>query len=84
MLDMKQLLNFLITNKTKIMTRNEFLNKFEDLTRQLEDLVSQLPSIPELEEDLYKEDESKIAVSADIMSLEMSVDNLSDLYFDQD
>ena len=66
------------------MTRNEFLNKFEDLTRQLEDLVSQLPSIPELEEDLYKEDESKIAVSADIMSLEMSVDNLSDLYFDQD
>ena len=66
------------------MTRKEFLNKFEDLTRQLEDLVSQLPSIPELEEDLYKEDESKIAVSADIMSLEMSVDNLSDLYFDQD
>ncbi len=63
------------------MTRNEFLNKFEDLTGQLEDLVSQLPSIPELEEDLYKEDESKIAVSADIMSLEMSVDNLSDLYF---
>jgi hypothetical protein len=66
------------------MTRKEFLNKFEDLTRQLEDLVRQLPSIPELEEDLYKEDESKIAVSADIMSLEMSVDNLSDLYFDQD
>jgi hypothetical protein len=66
------------------MTRKEFLNKFEDLTKQLEDLVSQLPSIPELEEDLYKEDESKIAVSADIMSLEMSVDNLSDLYFDQD
>jgi hypothetical protein len=66
------------------MTRKEFLNKFEDLTRQLEDLVSQLPSIPELEEDIYKEDESKIAVSADIMSLEMSVDNLSDLYFDQD
>jgi len=63
------------------MTRKEFLNKFEDLTRQLEDLVSQLPSIPELEEDIYKEDESKIAVSADIMSLEMSVDNLSDLYF---
>ena len=66
------------------MTRKEFLNKFEDLTRQLEDLVRQLPSIPELEEDLYKEDESKIAVSADIMSLEMSVDNLSDKYFDQD
>lgn len=66
------------------MTRKEFLNKFEDLTKQLEDLVSQLPSIPELEEDIYKEDESKIAVSADIMSLEMSVDNLSDLYFDQD
>ena len=66
------------------MTRNEFLNKFEDLTRQLRDLVNELPSIPELEEDLYKEDESKIAVSADIMSLEMSVDNLSDLYFDQD
>jgi hypothetical protein len=66
------------------MTRNEFLNKFEDLTRQLEDLVSQLPSIPELEEDIYKEDESKIAVSADIMNLETSVDNLSDLYFDQD
>jgi hypothetical protein len=62
------------------MTRKEFLNKFEDLTRQLEDLVRQLPSIPELEEDLYKEDESKIAVSADIMSLEMSVDNLSDKY----
>jgi hypothetical protein len=66
------------------MTRKEFLNKFEDLTRQLEDLVNELPSIPELEEDIYKEDESKIAVSADIMSLEMSVDNLSDLYFDQD
>jgi hypothetical protein len=66
------------------MTRKEFLNKFEDLTKQLEDLVSQLPSIPELEEDIYKEDESKIAVSADIMCLEMSVDNLSDLYFDQD
>jgi hypothetical protein len=66
------------------MTRKEFLNKFEDLTRQLEDLVSQLPSIPELEEDIYKEDESKIAVSADIMNLETSVDNLSDLYFDQD
>ena len=66
------------------MTRKEFLNKFEDLTRQLRDLVNELPSIPELEEDLYKEDESKIAVSADIMSLEMSVDNLSDLYFDQD
>jgi hypothetical protein len=65
------------------MTRKEFLNKFEDLTRQLEDLVRQLPSIPELEEDLYKEDESKIAVSADIMSLEISVDNLSDLYFDE-
>jgi hypothetical protein len=65
------------------MTRNEFLNKFEDLTRQLEDLVSQLPSIPELEEDLYKEDESKIAVFADIMNLEMSIDNLSDLYFDE-
>jgi hypothetical protein len=65
------------------MTRNEFLNKFEDLTRQLRDLVNELPSIPELEEDLYKEDESKIAVSADIMSLEISVDNLSDLYFDE-
>jgi hypothetical protein len=65
------------------MTRKEFLNKFEDLTRQLEDLVSQLPSIPELEEDIYKEDESKIAVSADIMNLETSVDNLSDLYFDE-
>ena len=76
--------NILINLKTKIMTRNEFLNKFEDLTRQLEDLVSQLPSIPELEEDIYKEDESKIAVSADIMNLETSVDNLSDLYFDQD
>jgi hypothetical protein len=66
------------------MTRKEFLNKFEDLARQLEDLVSQLPSIPELEEDIYKEDESKIAVSADIMNLGTSVDNLSDLYFDQD
>jgi hypothetical protein len=65
------------------MTRKEFLNKFEDLTRQLRDLVNELPSIPELEEDLYKEDESKIAVSADIMSLEISVDNLSDLYFDE-
>jgi hypothetical protein len=65
------------------MTRNEFLNKFEDLTRQLRDLVNELPSIPELEEDLYKEDESKIAVSADIMNLETSVDNLSDLYFDE-
>ena len=66
------------------MTRKEFLNKFEDLTRQLRDLVNELPSIPELEEDIYKEDESKIAVSADIMNLETSVDNLSDLYFDQD
>jgi hypothetical protein len=65
------------------MTRKEFLNKFEDLTGQLRDLVNELPSIPELEEDLYKEDESKIAVSADIMSLEISVDNLSDLYFDE-
>ena len=66
------------------MTREEFLTKFEDLTIQLEDLVNELPSIPELEEDIYKEDESKIAVSADIMNLETSVDNLSDLYFDQD
>jgi|LakMenE01Jun11ns_1017448.scaffolds.fasta_scaffold9453630_2 hypothetical protein len=66
------------------MTRKEFLNKFEDLTRQLEDLVNELPSIPELEEDIYKEDESKMSVSADIMSLEMNIDNLSDLYFDQD
>ena len=65
------------------MTRNEFLNKFDDLTGQLRDLVKLLPSIPELEEDLYKEDESKIAISADIMSLEISVDNLSDLYFDE-
>jgi hypothetical protein len=65
------------------MTRKEFLNKFEDLTGQLRDLVKLLPSIPELEKDLYKEDESIIIVSADIMSLEMSVYNLSDLYFDE-
>jgi hypothetical protein len=67
------------------MKRNEFLNKFEDLTRQLEDLVNELPSIPELEESIKEEwDESKAVLESEIFGLVLSADNLSDKYFDQD
>jgi hypothetical protein len=67
------------------MTREEFLNKFEDLTRQLEDLVNELPSIPELEDSLEEEwDQSKAVLESEIFGLVLSTDNLSDKYFDQD
>jgi hypothetical protein len=67
------------------MTRKEFLNKFEDLTRQLEDLVNELPSIPELEDSLEEEwDQSKAVLESEIFGLVLSTDNLSDKYFDQD
>ena len=67
------------------MKRQEFLNKFEDLTRQLEDLVNELPSIPELEESIKEEwDESKAVLESEIFGLVLSADNLSDKYFDQD
>lgn len=67
------------------MTREEFLNKFEDLTRQLEDLVNELPSIPELEDSLEEEwDQSKAVLESEIFGLVLSADNLSDKYFDQD
>ena len=67
------------------MKREEFLNKFEDLTRQLEDLVNELPSIPELEESIKEEwDESKAVLETEIFGLVLSTDNLSDKYFDQD
>jgi regulator of replication initiation timing len=67
------------------MTRKEFFNKFEDLTRQLEDLVNELPSIPELEESIKEEwDESKAVLESEIFGLVLSADNLSDKYFDQD
>jgi hypothetical protein len=66
------------------MKRNEFLNKFEDLTRQLEDLVNELPSIPELEESIEKDwDESKAVLETEIFGLVLSIDNLSDKYFDK-
>lgn len=67
------------------MTRKEFLNKFEDLTRQLEDLVNELPSIPELEDSLEEEwDQSKAVLESEIFGLVLSTDDLSDKYFDQD
>ena len=66
------------------MTREEFLNKFYDLTRQLEALVDELPTIPELERVIHLQDKSKIAVFADIMTLEVTVETLSKQYFDQD
>ena len=67
------------------MKREEFLNKFEDLTRQLEDLVNELPSIPELEESIKEEwDESKAVLESEIFGLVLSADNLSNSYFDQD
>lgn len=67
------------------MKREEFLSKFEDLTRQLEDLVNELPSIPELEESIEEDwDESKAVLESEIFGLVLSIDNLSDKYFDQD
>ena len=67
------------------MKREEFLNKFEDLTRQLEDLVNELPSIPELEESIKEEwDESKAVLESEIFGLVLSADNLSNSYFDQE
>ena len=68
------------------MTREEFLNKFEDLTRQLSNLVNELPSIPELEDSLYTEEfeQSKKALDLDILGLELQADFISDKYFDQD
>jgi hypothetical protein len=68
------------------MTRKEFFNKFEDLTRQLSNLVNELPSIPELEDSLYTEEfeQSKKALDLDILGLELQADFISDKYFDQD
>ena len=68
------------------MTREEFFNKFEDLTRQLSNLVNELPSIPELEDSLYTEEfeQSKKALDLDILGLELQADFISDKYFDQD
>ena len=67
------------------MTRDEFLTKFEDLTRQLEDLVNELPSIPELEESIKEEwDESKSVLETEIFGLVLLTEELSDKYFDQD
>ena len=66
------------------MTREEFLNKFEDLTRQLKDLVNELPSIPELEDSVEEEwEQSKIALDLDILGLELQADFISDKYFDE-
>jgi hypothetical protein len=66
------------------MKREEFLNKFEDLTRQLEDLVNELPSIPELEESIKEDyEESKAVLKLSLFGLVLSTDNLSDKYFDE-
>ena len=66
------------------MTRDEFLTKFEDLTRQLEDLVNELPSIPELEESIKEEwDESKAVLESEIFGLVLLTEELSDKYFDE-
>jgi hypothetical protein len=67
------------------MTREEFLNKFKDLTRQLEDLVNELPSIPELEDSLETEEfeQGKKSLDLDILGLELQADFISDKYFDE-
>jgi hypothetical protein len=66
------------------MKREEFLNKFEDLTRQLEDLVNELPSIPELEESIEEEwDQSKAVLESEIFGLVLLTEELSDKYFDE-
>lgn len=67
------------------MTRDEFFNKFEELTKQLSNLINELPSIPELEDSLDTEEfeQSKKALDLDILGLELQTDFISDKYFDK-
>lgn len=66
------------------MTRLEFENKVLELTTQLEELVNTLPDIPNLEDSLDIEyDQSKSAYALSITQLELYIDDISDLYFDE-
>lgn len=66
------------------MTRLEFENKVLELTKQLEELVNTLPDIPTLEDSLDIEyDQSKSAYALCITQLELYIDDISDLYFDE-
>jgi len=66
------------------MTRLEFENKVLELTTQLEELVNTLPDIPNLEDSLDIEyDQSKSAYALCITQLELYIDDISDLYFDE-
>ena len=66
------------------MKRIEFENKVLELTKQLEDLVNALPDIPALDESLDQDyDQSKSAYAISIAQLELYLDDVSDLYFDE-
>ena len=66
------------------MTRLEFENKVSELTTQLEELVNALPDIPALDDSLDIEyDQSKSAYALCITQLELYIDDISDLYFDE-
>ena len=63
------------------MTRDEFYDKVAAIVKQLDDLVNELPTIPELDDD--NETDSKSAYESVIYSLECDLDYLSDDYFDK-
>lgn len=68
------------------MTREEFKKKVFALTEQLTALVEQLQEIPELDDSLDS-DEYDASISMFVLSilgLEQDMDNISDLYFDED
>ncbi len=66
------------------MTRDEFYERVSAIGKQLEDLINELPTIPELDgddtDDYY---ESKDCYAEIISSMECNLDYLSDLYFDE-
>lgn len=65
------------------MKKEDFLIEIYKLTDSLTNLIKQLPSIPELEEDFDTEDISVLALSADILTVESTAESLHDDYFDK-
>ena len=65
------------------MTRGEFYDKVAAIGKQLEDLINELPTVPELDDDdTVDYDESKDCYAQIISFMEYDLDYLSDLYFD--
>ena len=66
------------------MTRDQFYERVAAIGKQLEDLIDELPTVPELDDDdTDNYEESKENYACIISSIEYDLDYLSDLYFDE-